>query len=294
MQNTERYFFQASRPEESLQLKSDDWPNFFSSCLKSAVSFAHGNYFSTVTNLFAAFGAKPSFQKQLSGTEQAWVLIQRSTIRAISQTIRSYKESINLDINQFSECPESLRLAIDQDSFTLARDFLQEPAEAEFVISVCEALKTFLRDQGIDEKTLNAVGAKFYEEITIFVDAELRDNQGLYEILEGNYRQTFSDEAAERARRWQRYRNILINNVRQPVLEFHRPSVTAGESALSRKLDDVLVPLNEIFVWPVGAYTPIEAEHEDDKKDDIDEISVELNRLFQGDTNFDDAQKKYI
>ena len=111
----------ARRPGQSRTIKSNEWPAYLKSCLKTAYSFAHGNYFAAITSALDAIGARPKFEKQLSGDEQCWTIIQRACVKGLTQTIRIHRYSLREQIGTNIEFSDNMVCCFDKDTFQVSR-----------------------------------------------------------------------------------------------------------------------------------------------------------------------------
>ena len=281
----ENTFFTATRPDQSASLKDEKWSEFLVYSLKCAASFAYGNYLSSITNALQAFGARPDVDADLSSTEQAWLLIQRSALQALAQSLQYYKAQVDPVLDDYQTLTERVKLSVDRDEFSLQRDFLHNPESAQFFIDLIEELDRYLSERGASAELRNNLSQRLYEEITIQCDAELRNHSAYYSRLETNFRETFTDRSAERTRRWRRYRNVLMDNVRHPVFEFRSANVDSLPDRVSQEsLEHILVPLEELFVWPVGHYVTSHKKDIQEEQIIADPLTSRIKSMFPDDT----------
>jgi len=170
-----------------------------------------------IADMQGAFGVKKDTPVPGSAEEQAQTLVATALADAFAHTI-VIAPNLPADVN-----PDEARARVQDKmpgAITLDPETFRQPEQMPALAALRPALERTLAVCGVPESDFERYRRAFSENYLIALDGTQRRDRGAYDRLEDFFRPTVADEAARRARNWQRYRHELIADIRRPILNF--------------------------------------------------------------------------
>lgn len=187
-----------------------------------------------IADLRGAFGLTPAAKPPETPEDQATRLVVIGLTDGFARTVDT---ALSLTGIADKAEAEAMVRAVLPATLDLTPTAFDRPAEHPALVALRPGLEKTLAVCGVADAELARYQSALTTNFVIAIDDEQRRHRELYDRLDAYFRPTVAADAAGRARNWDRYWNLLIADVRRPILNFD----PGDDNAVA--LEQVYVPL---------------------------------------------------